>query len=64
MDPKLIPKFLWLKADNVVEESLSGLERGKVIVIPNWKYKIGAALLKHTPHALKRLGGRPGGKRV
>jgi len=64
MDAKLIPRFLWLKADDVVEASLEGLERGKVIVIPNWKYKIGATLLKHVPHALKRRAGRPGGKRV
>jgi short-subunit dehydrogenase len=64
MDAKLIPRFLWLKADDVVEATLEGLERGKVIVIPNWKYKIGAALLKHVPHALKRRAGRPGGKRA
>jgi short-subunit dehydrogenase len=64
MDPRLIPSFLWLKADSVVEESLRGLERGKVIVIPNWKYKVAAALLRHLPHALKRRTGRPGGKRV
>jgi short-subunit dehydrogenase len=64
MDSKLIPNFLWLKADDVVEASLAGLDRGKVIVMPNWKYKIGAALLKHMPYAIKRRAGRPGGKRV
>jgi short-subunit dehydrogenase len=64
MDSKLIPNFLWLKADDVVEASLAGLDRGQVIVIPNWKYKIGAALLKHVPHAIKRRVGQPGGKRV
>jgi hypothetical protein len=64
MDSKQIPDFLWLKADYVVRASLDGLDRGKVIVVPNWKYKIGAALMKHAPHGLKRKAGRPGGKRV
>jgi uncharacterized protein len=64
MDPKAIPSFLWLNADYVVQASLDGFDRGEVIVVPNWKYKILAALGKHTPHSVKRLVGRPGGKRV
>lgn len=64
MDPKQIPGFLWMKADDIVEASLDGFDRGKVIVVPGWKYKIGAALLKHLPHPVKRRAGRPGGKRV
>jgi short-subunit dehydrogenase len=64
MNKRLIPRFLWLRADDVVEASLRALERGEVIVIPDWKYKIGAALMKHLPHSWKRRAGRPGGKRV
>jgi short-subunit dehydrogenase len=64
MDRRQIPAFLWMKADDVVEASLLGLSRGDVIVVPGWKYKIGAALMKHLPHAVKRRAGRPGGKRV
>lgn len=64
IDPKVIADFLWLKADYVVQESLDGLDRGKVIVVPNWKYKIGAALLKHLPHSIKRRASRPGRRRV
>jgi uncharacterized protein len=64
LDSKTIPDFLWMKADDVVQASLDGFDRGKVIVIPGWKYKFFAALGKHTPHSLKRLVGRPGGKRV
>ena len=60
LDPKVIPGFLWLKADYVVQASLDALDRGKVIVVPNWKYKIGAALMKHLPHGIKRRAGRPG----
>ena len=64
IDPRTIPSFLWMKADDVVEASLRGLERGAAIVVPDWKYKMGAAMLKHLPHSIKRRMGRPGGKRV
>ena len=42
-----VPRFLWLKADFVVEESLRGLERGNAVVIPHWKYKIAAAAMTY-----------------
>jgi hypothetical protein len=64
MDTRKIPASLWMKADDVVAASLSAFDRGDVIVVPGWKYKIGAALLKHAPHSLKRRAGRPGGDRV
>jgi hypothetical protein len=64
IDARTIPSFLWMKADDVVETSLRGLERGDTIVVPGWKYKIGAAMLKHLPQWIKRRMGRPGGKRV
>jgi short-subunit dehydrogenase len=64
MDKRKIPQFLWMNAEDVVEASLRGLERRKTIVIPGWKYKIGAALGKHLPHEIKRRAGRPGGDRI
>jgi short-subunit dehydrogenase len=64
IDRSTIPAFLWMKADDVVEASLAALDRGKVIVVPNWKYKIAAAMLKYGPRALthvprRRPGSRP-----
>lgn len=59
VDATLVPEFLWMPADYVVEESLRGLDRGKLYVIPNWKYKLGAMLLKYAPYGLKRRFGRP-----
>lgn len=59
IDPKVVPAFLWMPAEYVVKESLAGLDRGKLYVIPNWKYKLAAALLKYTPWELKRRFGRP-----
>ncbi len=65
MDRKLIADGLWLSAEQVVSESLEGLDRGKLIVVPGWKYRVVVFLLKHTPRWLlnpiavsrqKRLG--------
>ena len=46
---KLAPRSFWLDADFVVDESLKGLRRGKLYVIPDWKYKGIAALLTKLP---------------
>lgn len=63
MDPKSIPNVFWMQADAVVETSLRELPNHKVIVVPKWRSKIGAALLKHVPAPLIGML-RPGGKRV
>ncbi len=43
-----LPGFMWMDAHEVVSASLAALERGPVIVIPGWQYKILAAVLR-TP---------------
>jgi uncharacterized protein len=63
MDPRRIPNIFWMQADDVVETSLLALASRKVIVIPRWRSKIGAALLKHVPASVISFL-RPGGKRV
>jgi short-subunit dehydrogenase len=64
LDTGTIPAFLWLKADDVVEASLSALDRGKVIVVPGWQYKILVLLSKFVPPSLKRIARRSVGSRV
>jgi uncharacterized protein len=59
VDATQVPALLWMPAEFVVAESLRGLDRGKLYVIPNWKYKLGAFLLKNAPYGLKRRFGRP-----
>jgi hypothetical protein len=59
-----IPRFLWLKADFVVEESLRGFDRGKALVIPDWKYKFVVSLMRHLPPSLVGRGRPDRGKRV
>jgi len=59
VDAAQVPAFLWMPADYVVAASLRGLDRGRLYVIPNWKYKLGAFLLQYAPYGLKRRFGRP-----
>lgn len=54
MDRSGVPKSLWMTADFVVEESLRGLDRGKLIVVPGWRYKIVVGGLKAMPAGLLR----------
>jgi short-subunit dehydrogenase len=42
---KLAPKSWWYSAESVVEESLAGLERDRIFVIPGFRYR---ALVKAT----------------
>jgi len=48
-DRGLVPRWLWMPAAYVVEKSLEGLEAGRLFVIPNWKYRLGAALGELLP---------------
>ena len=54
MDRSPIPKQLWLDARFVVAESLRGFDRGRLIVVPGWRYKIVVAFLRATPGAVMR----------
>jgi short-subunit dehydrogenase len=65
MDRKLIGDSLWMGAAEVVAASLVGLERGTLVVVPGWRYKLVVFLMKHAPRWLldpiaiqqqKRLG--------
>ncbi len=49
-----IPKSLWLTAEFVAAESLRGFDRGQVIVVPGWRYKIIVAFMRLIPGALLR----------
>ena len=59
MDRKLIPARLWMRAEDVVAESLRGLDRGEVIVVPGTVYKAAVFMMKHTPRfVLERVAVR------
>lgn len=46
------PRF-WMTADEVVNASLDGLRRGKLFVVPGWRYKVIAAFLSAIPTRLR-----------
>ena len=61
IDRRLIPGWLWMTADAVVETSLKALEKhNKVIVVPGLQYKAAVALLRHLPWWLRGRAVRPG----
>jgi len=45
---------MWMSAEEVVGESLRGLDRGKTFIIPGWRYKAATLLLKHMPRVILR----------
>jgi short-subunit dehydrogenase len=48
-----IPGWLWMRAEDVVDASLRGLERGRPLVVPGAIYKLVVALEKLAPRALR-----------
>jgi hypothetical protein len=46
-------KGWWMPAEFVVEESLKGLEKGKLFVIPGWRYKLLVAVGSRLPVRLR-----------
>lgn len=55
MDRDSIPKYLWMSSEDVVKESLKGLERNKLLVIPGWRYRLVSGLLACFPRPLKHF---------
>ncbi|MEH1014882.1 SDR family oxidoreductase [Micromonospora sp. CPCC 206060] len=47
-----MPRWIWLAADDVVAESLRDLRKGKLVSVPDWKYKLAVAALRHAPQRL------------
>jgi hypothetical protein len=49
----------WMTADDVVDDSLRGLDRGRWLVIPGWRYKLIVTVFRHAPRSLVHmLAGR------
>ncbi len=53
-DRSQIPKGLWLKADDVVAQSLRGLEKRQLFVITGWQYKLVVLMTKLLPAPIVR----------
>ena len=50
---RLAPFSLFLRTEYVVEESLRGLARGKLLVVPGWRYKLLVSLISKLPTFLR-----------
>lgn len=53
MERGRIPARLWMRAEDVVDQSLAGLESGKLFVIPGLFYKIVSRVIGWTPRSLR-----------
>jgi short-subunit dehydrogenase len=51
---KLAPKAWWCSAEQVVAESLAGLERDQVFVIPGFRYRVLVGIVGRIPRGLRR----------
>ena len=48
------PSWVWLSAEDVVEESLAAVRRGDVLSVPGWKYRVLNAGLQILPRSVVR----------
>jgi len=53
IDRSVIPRSLWMSAEDVVESSLRGLEKNKVIVIPGWRYRWFVHFQQRLPRSIR-----------
>jgi short-subunit dehydrogenase len=54
IDMSKTPAWMWLDADRVVRDGLRDLRKGKLISVPDWKYKITVFGVRHLPAGLFR----------
>jgi short-subunit dehydrogenase len=52
IDMAKTPPWLWLDADDVVRDGLRDLTRGRLVSVPNWKYKTVVFAMRHAPRRL------------
>jgi short-subunit dehydrogenase len=53
MDRSKFPSFLWMSAEQVVVESLAGLKRNRLFVVPGRQYRFFLAASRLLPRAIK-----------
>jgi len=51
-----VPRWLWLSADDVVRAGLRDLRRGKIVSVPDWRYKTATLGLRYGPRRLIQRG--------
>jgi short-subunit dehydrogenase len=54
VDRRLVPHSLWMTAESVVQASLHGLERNRLIVIPGWRYRWFVRFQQRLPRSIRQ----------
>ncbi|TMM32706.1 MAG: SDR family NAD(P)-dependent oxidoreductase [Actinobacteria bacterium] len=47
-----VPRWLWLSADKVVRDGLRDLRRGRLVSVPDWRYRTAVFGLRYGPRGL------------
>jgi short-subunit dehydrogenase len=55
-DAGKIPRWLWLSADDVVRAGLRDLRRGRLVSVPDWRYKAAVFGIRYAPRRLIQRG--------
>jgi short-subunit dehydrogenase len=64
IDTSKTPSWLWLDARRVVREGLRDLRKGKLVSVPDWKYKLVVFGVRHAPQRLMRRVSRTTRRRI
>jgi hypothetical protein len=48
-----VPERMWLQAEAVARDGIDGNERGDVVVVPGWRYRLLYALTRHLPDGMR-----------
>jgi len=59
-----MPDLLWLDADDVVRDALRDLRRGRLVSVPDWRYKLLVFGMRHAPRGLVRVFARDARGRI
>jgi short-subunit dehydrogenase len=63
VDMSKTPSYMWLDADAVARDGLRDLARGKLVSVPDWRYKVAVFGMRHAPAGLlRRAAGDTRGK--
>jgi uncharacterized protein len=58
------PKSWWMTSDFVVSESLKGLDRDQLFVVPGWRYKLLVSIIPKLPQGLYHWGAIRAGRKL
>jgi short-subunit dehydrogenase len=59
---RLAGSQFWMSAEDVVDASIAGLRRGKLFVIPGWRYRLLSSVLTKLPSAIRLKIEMAGGR--